>query len=207
MSLIPQPAKIPTGMEVECIAVAMAATIGLMFHTLDEDNRFRLRVMASAALVRLGLEDKPALGDRELVKQLIGIADAAEAAVRALDADEHNVPDATVKNLQRAATVARTLHDIVTWADLPEVDARPEAFQAMALSAGVTDAAAGFASNATPPPCDVCGSLGRWVSIPGQEYASALCPDHEPREAQSGEVIAFPGGAGAQDDAEDEVIV
>lgn len=145
MTLFPKAAAIPTGMEIEVIAVAMAATIGLMFHTLDEENRFRLRVMASAALVRLGLEDKAALGDRELVKQLVGVAEAAEAAVRALDADEHNVPEATVKNLQRAATVARTLHDIIVWADLPETAAPQPA------DAGVIHAETRFGRDAGQP--------------------------------------------------------
>lgn len=126
MSLFPKPDRLPTGQEVEAVAVAMAATVGLLFHTLDDDSRFRLRVMASAALLRIGLDAKPALGDRELVRQLEGIAGAVEALVRALDLQpDHGVPDVVVANAQRAATVARTFQAIVLAADLPETPPRP----------------------------------------------------------------------------------
>jgi hypothetical protein len=115
------PVAIPTGQEVEACAIAICAVMGIIFHTAEPETRERARLFASACLARIGAEDRKALGDRRLMAQLEGIAEAAEAAVRALDAaPDHTIPEPVVQNLQRAATVARTFHELVLQADLPE---------------------------------------------------------------------------------------
>lgn len=201
MSLFAKPDPLPTGQEVEAIAVAMAAAVGLTYHTLDEENRFRVRVMASACLVRQGVEDKRALGDQVLMRQLDGVAEAAEIVVKALD-EGHDVTDEMVIHLQRSASVARTLRAIVFAADLPEVDSDPVVSQVYVSQA---ERPAPIA-----PPCDVCGQPGKWFGpLPGSPYALACCPAHVPPEPEA-EIIHAEARfrpAVAAPDPEDEVIV
>lgn len=115
MSQVTSP--IPTGQEVEYLAIALAAVDGVIWLKADADAATRYRRYANACLTRLGMAGQHA-GAAHIHRTCTGSAMAMRQASLSLD-EKHN--DEEIKNLIRYAALIEMIPAIVTGEnDAPE---------------------------------------------------------------------------------------
>jgi hypothetical protein len=111
----------PSGIVVERLALTMAAAVGLAWAALDHDARTQYRIMASAALLRLGVD---ALEDGAVYIRA-SVERAAEALRQAANLAEHNKErEDLIQRLHRDASNMETLAMILDGSE-PEASALP----------------------------------------------------------------------------------
>lgn len=111
------PRPIPDAFAVERLCVVMAASVGIVWGKLDHDSAARMRVMANAALLQLGIEAQAA-APRHLEGS---VQDAAEALrTAAAICDHHKEREPTIQKMHRAAQNMEVLAGILSRVEAEE---------------------------------------------------------------------------------------